>query len=208
MELTWIVFQQTVTMALYMAMGYLLYAGKKISAEGSKSLAAILLWLVIPAVIINSFCVERTGERVQQLLVSAALGTIALAAAIAMAKVLFPKSPVDNFAAAFSNAGFMGIPLVRACFGDDAVFYLVGFVSFLNLLQWTYGASVLSRGKAHGLETDFAEPYFGWAVCRFGSLLRWTGDQASPGGSVHSKGYFQSEWPLGYGGAGRLPGAV
>ena len=71
MELTWIVFQQTVTMALYMAMGYLLYAGKKISAEGSKSLAAILLWLVIPAVIINSFCVERTGERVQQLLVSA-----------------------------------------------------------------------------------------------------------------------------------------
>ena len=35
MELTWIVFQQTVTMALYMAMGYLLYAGKKISAEGS-----------------------------------------------------------------------------------------------------------------------------------------------------------------------------
>lgn len=149
MELTWIVFQQTVTMALYMAMGYLLYAGKKISAEGSKSLAAILLWLVIPAVIINSFCVERTGERVQQLLVSTALGTIALAAAIAMAKVLFPKSPVDNFAAAFSNAGFMGIPLVRACFGDDAVFYLVGFVSFLNLLQWTYGASVLSRGKAH-----------------------------------------------------------
>lgn len=149
MELAWIVFQQTVTMALYMAMGYLLYSQKKISAEGSKSIAAILLWLVIPAVIINSFCVERTGEKVQQLLVSAALGAIALAAAMAFARVLFPKSPVDNFAAAFSNAGFMGIPLVRACFGDDAVFYLVGFVAFLNVLQWTYGACVLSRGKAH-----------------------------------------------------------
>lgn len=149
MELAWIVFQQTVTMALYMAMGYLLYTNKKITAEGSKSIAAILLWLVIPAVIINSFCVERTGEKVQQLLVSAALGAIALAAAMAIARMLFPKSPVDNFAAAFSNAGFMGIPLVRACFGDDAVFYLVGFVAFLNVLQWTYGASVLSRGKAH-----------------------------------------------------------
>lgn len=149
MELAWIVFQQTATMALYMAMGYLLYSGKKISAEGSKSIAAILLWLVIPAVIIHSFCVERTGEKVQQLLISAALGAVSLAAAMAIAKVLFPKRPVDHFAAAFSNAGFMGIPLVRACFGDDAVFYLVGFVAFLNVLQWTYGASVLSRGKAH-----------------------------------------------------------
>lgn len=149
MELAWIVFQQTVAMALYMAMGYLLYTGKKISAEGSKSIAAILLWLVIPAVIINSFCVERTGEKVQQLLVSAALGAAALAAAMIISRVLFPQSPVDNFAAAFSNAGFMGIPLVRACFGDDAVFFLVGFVAFLNVLQWTYGASVLSKGKAH-----------------------------------------------------------
>lgn len=149
MELAWIVFQQTVTMALFMAMGYLLYSGKKISAEGSKSIAAILLWLVIPAVIINSFCVELTAEKLKQLAISAALGAIALVAAMAMARLIFPRSPVDNFAAAFSNAGFMGIPLVRACFGDEAVFYLVGFVAFLNVLQWTYGASVLSRGKAH-----------------------------------------------------------
>lgn len=145
MELAWIVFKQTVTMALYMAMGYLLYTGKKISAEGSKSIAAILLWLVIPAVIINSFCVELTVEKLNQLAVSTALGGISLVAAIGIARMFFKGSPVDNFAAAFSNAGFMGIPLIKACFGDDAVFYLVGFVAFLNVMQWTYGTSVLSR---------------------------------------------------------------
>lgn len=147
MALSRIILSQTLTMALYMLMGYLLFRGKKISVEGSKSLATILLWLVLPCVIINSFCVAPSEEKVRQMVVSTALSVLALAAAMLIARILYKKSPVNNFAAAFSNAGFMGIPLVRACFGDDAVFFLVGFVALLNLLQWTYGASVLSHGK-------------------------------------------------------------
>lgn len=148
MALSKIILGQTLTMALYMLMSYLLFKGKKISVEGSKSLATILLWLVLPCVIINSFCIAPSAEKMQQMAVSTALGILALAAAMLIAGILYKKSPVDNFAAAFSNAGFMGIPLVRACFGDDAVFFLVGFVALLNLLQWTYGASILSRSKA------------------------------------------------------------
>lgn len=148
MALSGIILKQTLTMALYMLMGYLLFKGKKISVEGSKSLAAILLWLVIPCVIIGSFCVEPSGEKLRQMAVSTALGALALAAAMVIAGILYRRSPVDNFSAAFSNAGFMGIPLVRACFGGEAVFFLVGFVALLNLLQWTYGASLLSHGKA------------------------------------------------------------
>jgi len=148
MALSGIILKQTLTMALYMLMGYLLFKGKKISVEGSKSLASILLWLVIPCVIIGSFCVEPSGEKIRQMAVSTALGALALASAMLIARILYKKFPVDNFSAAFSNAGFMGIPLVRACFGDDAVFFLVGFVALLNLMQWTYGASVLSHGKA------------------------------------------------------------
>lgn len=72
-ELTGIIFRQSLTMALYMSMGYLLFRHGKITAEGSKSVAAILLWLVIPGVIINSFCVEFTSERLKQLGVSALL---------------------------------------------------------------------------------------------------------------------------------------
>lgn len=147
MALSGIILKQTLTMALYMLMGYFLYRSKKI-VDGSKSLAAILLWLVIPCVIINSFCVAPSAQKVQQMIVSTALGALALMIAIFIARFFYKASPVNNFAAAFSNAGFMGIPLVRACFGDDAVFFLVGFVALLNLLQWTYGASILSRGKA------------------------------------------------------------
>lgn len=148
-------------MAMYMAMGCLLFRSGKITLEGSKSIASILLWLVIPAVILDSFCTDCTAHKLQQFLISALMGGGALLISILIARFSFPNSPVDNFSAAFSNAGFMGIPLVRACFGDNAVFFLVGFVALLNLLQWTYGASVLSRRKARmGLRQILLNPIF------------------------------------------------
>ena len=147
METTSIVFQQTLTMAIYMLVGFALFKGGKITKEGSKSLANLLVWLIIPAVIINSFCVELSLEKLRALGLSALLAAVALAVSAAISHFAFKKSPVDNFAAAFSNCGFMGIPLVRAGFGDEAVFLLVGFVVLLNLLQWTYGAALLKGDK-------------------------------------------------------------
>ncbi len=147
METTSIVFQQTLTMAIYMLVGFALFKGGKITKEGSKSLANLLVWLIIPAVIINSFCVELSLEKLRALGLSALLAAVALAVSAGISHFAFKKSPVDNFAAAFSNCGFMGIPLVRAGFGDEAVFLLVGFVVLLNLLQWTYGAALLKGDK-------------------------------------------------------------
>ncbi len=159
MELALIVFRQCLTMALYMAMGYFLFRGKKITIEGSKSFASVLLWLVIPAVLIQSFCVAFSLERLEQLGISALLGAAVLALSMLASRVLYRGKPVEHFATAFSNAGFMGIPLAKACFGEDAVFFLTGFVAFLNVMQWTYGASTLSHGKARmGLKEILLNP--------------------------------------------------
>lgn len=147
MELPIIVLKQTLTMAIYMALGYFLFKTGKISKEGSKCIATILLWLVLPAVVLNSFCVEFTTEKLIQFAISALLGGAALLLAIAVSRLLYKNAPVEQFAAAFSNAGFMGIPLVKATFGESAVFFLVGFVALLNILQWTYGASLLQGKK-------------------------------------------------------------
>lgn len=142
-----IVLRQTLTMAIYMLVGFALFKVGKITKEGSKSLANLLVWLVIPAVIINSFCVEFSPERLASLGLSALLAAAALVLSILVARLFYKDKPIDNFAAAFSNCGFMGIPLVRAGFGDEAVFLLVGFVALLNLMQWTYGAALLRGGK-------------------------------------------------------------
>lgn len=144
MATVFIVLRQIVIMFLYMAIGGLLFQKGLITKEGSKSLAHLLLYVVLPCVVVKSFCVARTPERTSGLLVSflAALGILLLA--MAVSHLLFQKNPIDDFGAAFSNAGFMGFPLVAAVQGSEAIFYAAGFVALLNALQWTYGQSLIS----------------------------------------------------------------
>lgn len=144
MATVFIVLRQIVIMFVYMAIGGLLFQKGLITKEGSKSLANLLLYAVLPCVVVKSFCVARTPERTSGLLVSflAALGILLLA--MAVSHLLFQKNPIDDFGAAFSNAGFMGFPLVAAVQGSEAIFYAAGFVALLNALQWTYGQSLIS----------------------------------------------------------------
>lgn len=150
MTLPLIVLKQTLTMALYMAMGFLLYKGGKITKAGSKDLATLLLWLVVPAVIINSFCVPFTAEKMAEFGVSALFGLLALGIAMVIGALFFRKDAIENIAISFSNAAFMGIPLIRQCLGEDAVFYLVGMIAGLCILQWVYGMLLLSNEKKKG----------------------------------------------------------
>lgn len=149
MATVFIVLRQIVIMFVYMAIGGLLFKKGLITKEGSKSLANLLLYVVLPCVVVKSFCVARTPERTSGLLVSflAALGILLLA--MGVSHLLFRKNPIDDFGAAFSNAGFMGFPLVAAVQGSEAIFYAAGFVALLNALQWTYGQSLISGDPSY-----------------------------------------------------------
>ena len=149
MATVFIVLRQSIIMFVYMAIGGLLFQKGLITKEGSKSLANLLLYVVLPCVVVKSFCVARTPERTSGLLVSflAALGILLLA--MAVSHLLFQKNPIDDFGAAFSNAGFRGFPLVAAVQGSEAIFYAAGFVALLNALQWTYGQSLISGDPSY-----------------------------------------------------------
>lgn len=141
------ILQQILIMALYMLIGYTLFRTGKITEAGSRSIANMLAWAVIPSMIINSFLVEFSPERIRSLGWSFAAAALSLALSMAISAVLFRRSGVDQFASAFSNAGFIGIPLIQAALGDEGVFFLAGMLVLLNLLQWTYGAWLLMREK-------------------------------------------------------------
>ena len=147
MELALIVLRQTLTMGVYMLIGFGLYKAGLITKAGSKSIANLLVYIVIPALILNSFLVEFSPERLRDLGVSALVAAGALLISGAAAWVVYPKSPIDNFGATFSNCGFIGIPLVRAALGDEAVFLTVAFIAIHNNLQFTYGMALLKGEK-------------------------------------------------------------
>ena len=144
MNLVSTVTYQVVIMFLLAGIGALMFRAGKISLEGSKSIGSILVNLSLPAVIINGFLVERTPEQITGLLLSALLAAVTLALAILAAWVCFRKDPMAQFAAAFSNPGFFGIPIILSCLDNGAIFYIAAYVAFLNLLQWSYGVSLLT----------------------------------------------------------------
>ena len=137
-----------VIMLLYMALGYLLFRTGVLSDAGSKDIAALLVKLVIPAVIVNSFCTTFSREILIDLSQAFLLAALALLCSMAIAALLFRRYPLENFSAAFSNAGFMGIPMVNAVLGSSAIIYAAPFVALLNLLQWTYGVDTICETRS------------------------------------------------------------
>lgn len=150
MEMVLIISRQILVMFIYMFIGYILFRRKLITLEGSRSLANLLLYVILPCAILKSFNMPRSLEKTEVLLVSFVLGLIALALAMAVSALIFRREPLNNFGAAFSNAGFMGIPLIEAAMGTEAVFYCASMIALLNVLQWTYGQAVISgKGQGH-----------------------------------------------------------
>ena len=139
-----ILFRQLLIMCIFMAVGWCMYKGKLVAAQDSKAFGNLLLYIVMPCAIIKSYCVERTPEKLQGLLFSAVAALLALLLAMAVSSVLFRGKKIERFGIAFSNAGFMGIPIVTAVLGSEAVFYISSFVALLNILQWTYGVAVMT----------------------------------------------------------------
>ncbi len=144
-----ILVKQIFQMFLLAGIGFLLFRSGKISLEGSRAIGNILIWVSLPAVIINGFLIERTPEHVSGMLWSAAGALLILLMSVLVSHLVFRKDAIAAFAGAFSNPGFFGIPLVVASMGQQAVFYAAAYVAFLNIGQWTYGVSRLTGQPIH-----------------------------------------------------------
>ena len=140
-----ILLRQIAIMALLMAVGILLSRKGFLSPQGTKDLGAILLRIIIPCVIVKSYITTYSRERLLELALSAGLALVAFILAMGIAYLVYGKRRrIENFASAFCNAGFIGIPLAQAVIGDEGVFYMAASVALLNLFQWTYGVYIMT----------------------------------------------------------------
>ena len=160
MEIVGVLSNQIVMMFLLMTVGVFLFKTNKLNLEGSRSIGNILLYVVIPAVVIKAYLSEKTEDAIIALGLSFVLSLVALAVAMLVSSFCFKKYPIENFGAAFSNAGFIGIPIVSILYGDQAVFYVSAFVAFVNIFQWTYGVWVLTGNtKSVTIQNLISNPF-------------------------------------------------
>ena len=143
-----ILLRQIAIMALLAAVGVYLSRKGFLSPQGTKDLGAILLRVIIPCVIVKSYITEFSRERLLELALSAGLALIGFILAMVISYLVFGKRRrLENFAASFCNAGFIGIPLAQAIIGEEGVFYIAASVALLHLFQWTYGGYIMADRK-------------------------------------------------------------
>ena len=133
-----LVIKQLVTMTLIGVGGFIFAKAFKVNENERQFLSKLLLYFINPLMVVNSFNREFDSDNMIQF-VFVLLVAIVIHIVMIVLGLLSSKEKIDRISVVFTNCGFIGIPLIRGVFGDECVFYLMGYLAVFNTLVWTYG---------------------------------------------------------------------
>ena len=146
MESAITLFYQIVKMFIMMSVGYYLYKKSTINEDTTSRLSNILLMITTPCMIMSSFNQTYSIDKLYGLIYSFGLSFLIYLTNILFSNIVRSKNKeIDMFGVSFSNAGFLGIPLVSGLLGVEAVFYLAPFIALFYIISWTYGVVLMSN---------------------------------------------------------------
>lgn len=120
MQMSILLFKQIAQLFLMILMGYIIVKTKLLKGEDSKVLSKIILYLIIPAVIINAFQVDYSPN-VTKGLITACIASIILQFLLLFVTYIMQKmfhlDSVEFTSAYYSNSGNLIVPLVTYILG-------------------------------------------------------------------------------------------
>ena len=150
MELAVITAKQVAVLFLLIFAGFACVKTGTVKIEAKKAFPDLPLYLIVPAMVINSYLTEFDPKVLQNLLQSFALSTVLLLLGLVITFLLTLRigkeknTPILRFACIFSNAAYMGFPLIQALFGADGLLYASAYVTVFNILLWTVCYAMVS----------------------------------------------------------------
>lgn len=144
-----LIFNQLMKMLIIMLIAFICYRIKLFNQEGNRNFSSLLLMIVNPCLIITVYQTDYDPKLVKGLAIAFVLALLSHLIGITIAKLSFSDKnsdfEIERFTAIYSNCGFMGIPIVSSVLGNEAVFYLTGYITVFNFLTWTHGIGLLKR---------------------------------------------------------------
>ena len=150
-----LLFPKVLTLFLLMIPGIIMKKAKLINDGSAKTLSNILLYITTPAMIVVGFIRPFDSEVLECLIAVAVFSIILhplfmLIASIALKRVSDEgRRRMMTFAVTFSNAGYMGMPLIVATLGDEAVIYSAVFLAIFNIYLWSLGYFIVTGEKRY-----------------------------------------------------------
>ena len=125
MELALITAQQVAVLFLLIGTGMVAVKTGVLKLENKQALSNLLVYIIVPAMVVNSYRMEFSAQILRNLLaafgmsvLSVLLGTVITL--LLTARKTGSRMPIFRFACIFSNAAYMGFPLISALFGTVA----------------------------------------------------------------------------------------
>jgi len=160
--------EQVAVIFVFMLLGLLAAKRRWINDDTVTGMTNILLNIVVPCVIIMAFQHPFSTDRLRDLGVVAIFDMLAFPASIGIAYAIFRRGAADQrrslrFGAVYSNAMFIGFPLVQALTGADGLFFAVVYVLAFNIYAWTHGFAMFPGDGTSAFRRLITSPAI-WAI--------------------------------------------
>lgn len=156
-----VILMQMIQLFLVMALGYILFKVNILDEIMNKRLTTLVLSVTTPAMIMGSVLNTKVTQELNDILFVFLIGLLTyiilpIIGFIIVKVMRVPKSQqgLYIFMTVFSNIGFMGFPVMKAIFGNDAVFYTAIFNMIFNLFVFTIGKKIMSFGTSQKIEIN------------------------------------------------------
>jgi len=139
-------------MFILIAFGAGVYKFGIISKRANKQLSNFVVSVVSPVLIFTAYQKEFDTALLKGLLISFLIAAVSHMLLILSGKICVRTKNnsdynIERFAIAYSNCGFMGIPLIESIYGSDGVLYLTAYITMFNIFMWTHGVSCMKKSN-------------------------------------------------------------
>ena len=147
--------QKVLLLTVMIALGMILRLTKKADGNLAKGFSDVVVYLTQPAMIIYSFLDAPFNKTI--LITSVCVFVFAMVFHLGyfyIAKLLFKSTPerqqlILRFSTIFTNAGFMGIPLISELISPTAAIYATFYVVAFNVYNWSLGCYMYSKDRSY-----------------------------------------------------------
>jgi len=151
-----VVINQMVQLFMILGLGYFLNKINLFDADLNQKLNKLLLYVTTPAMVLASVSSVKQSSNDEEVIfvLFVAIVVFALLPLISYVIVRMMNIPIHQrglymFMTVFSNIGFMGFPVMKAIFGNEAVFYTAIFNMVFNFLVFTLGVVLINYGTTN-----------------------------------------------------------
>lgn len=147
-----IIFGQMLVLLAMMMIGYFAYRAKWIDESSAGHLSKLVVNVFNPILVINGVLGQNSGgggeKIIQNIVLVIAYFGILVAVSILIPVILRPKTELKSLyqlMTIFGNIGFMGIPVIKSIFGNEAIIYVAFYILAYNIMLYTCGMFLANR---------------------------------------------------------------